>query len=119
MTPNRIGYHVLRIGLAILFLWFGFSQLLDSLSWVSWVPDWAVNLLSIPPAMIVMLNGVVEVLGGTILAMGLFVLPVVIILGLHLLVIVVEIGATAIGVRDFGLMMATFALGLLGKGEEK
>lgn len=113
MTDERWGILFLRYGLAVLFLWFGFSQLLDGINWVSWVPEWAVNLLHLPPAMIVLANGLLEVIGGSFLALGIFIRPVALVLGLHLAVITFEIGATAIGVRDFGLMMAIFALALL------
>ena len=105
--------HVLRYGLAAMFMWFGFSQLFDGVNWVSWVPEWAPNLFHIPPAMIVLANGLFEVVAGTLLAAGIFVRPVAILLALHLAVITVEIGLTAIGVRDFGLTMASAALALL------
>lgn len=107
------GLHLLRFGLAIVFLWFGFSQLMDGINWVSWVPEWAVNLLHIPPAMIVLLNGLFEVALGTLLAINIWVRWVSLVLGLHLLLITIEIGVTAVGVRDFGLTAATLALFLL------
>lgn len=112
-TRQEIGYHILRYGLAVMFLWFGFSQLLDGQNWVGWVPEWAVNLLHLPPAMIVLANGSFEVVAGALLAMGLFVRPAAVFLGLHLVVLVVEIGANDIGLRDFGLMAACFALAFL------
>jgi uncharacterized membrane protein YphA (DoxX/SURF4 family) len=119
MTHERLGFHILRLGLATLFLWFGFSQLVDGLSWVAWVPSWAVVLFNLPPAMLVLLNGLAEVLLGSLLALGLWVRPVALILGFHLFIITLEIGATAIGVRDFGLTCATFALALLVPAKPK
>lgn len=113
MTQQDIGYHILRLGLAALFLWFGFSQLLDGVNWVSWVPEWAVNLLHIPPAMIVLLNGAFEVIAGGLIALNMFTRWAALLLALHLVVLVFDIGANAIGVRDFGLMAASFALALL------
>jgi uncharacterized membrane protein YphA (DoxX/SURF4 family) len=113
MNKQQAGLLVLRYGLAAMFLWFGFSQLFDSLNWVGWVPEWASALLHIPPAMIVLANGTFEVIAGMLLAAGLFVRPVAILLALHLALITVEIGLTAIGVRDFGLTVATVSLALL------
>lgn len=115
MSRTDLGLLTLRLGLAALFLWFGFSQLLDGINWVSWVPEWAVNTLHLPPAMIVLANGLLEVVCGALLALGILVRPVAILLALHLAVITIEIGITPIGVRDFGLTMATIALALLGK----
>lgn len=109
-TSQQWGVLILRIGLAAVFLWFGFSQILDGLNWVSWVPEWAVNLLHIPPAMIVLMNGAFEVVAGGMLALNLFTRWAALALALHLVVLVFDIGLNAIGVRDFGIMMATFAL---------
>ena len=110
VTQQEWGILILRIGLAALFLWFGFSQLIDGLSWVSWVPEWAVNLLHIPPAMIVLLNGAFEVVAGSLLALNIWTRWAALALGLHLVVLVIEIGLNEIGLRDFAIMMATFAL---------
>lgn len=113
MYRPELGLNVLRYGLAAMFLWFGFSQLFDSVNWVSWVPDWAVTILHIPPAFIVLANGAFEVIAGALLAAGFFVRPVALLLAIHLAFITVEIGLTAIGVRDFGLTIATLSLALM------
>ncbi|MEK7509370.1 MAG: DoxX family protein [Patescibacteria group bacterium] len=118
MSSSQWGILILRLGLAAVFLWFGFSQLLDGVNWVGWVPEWAVNLLHLPPAMVVLGNGAFEVIAGTLLALGIWVRPIALLLGLHLVVITIEVGLSPIGVRDFGLTMATFALALLGKNEQ-
>ena len=118
-NQHEWGILVLRLGLAALFLWFGFSQLLDGLSWVWWVPEWAVNLLHIPPAMIVLANGSFEVVAGSLLALNIGVRWAALFLALHLAVLVFDIGPNPIGVRDFGLMMATFALVFLSKNETR
>jgi len=118
LTQEEIGHHVLRLGLAAVFLWFGFSQLIDSLSWVSSVPEWASTLLHLPPAMIVMANGLLEVALGSLIALGLFVRPAAAILAIHLFVIACDFGFSAIGVRDFGLAFATMALSL-GAGRSR
>jgi uncharacterized membrane protein YphA (DoxX/SURF4 family) len=113
ISQSELGYHVLRLGLAAVFLWFGFSQLIDSLIWVSVVPEWASDLLNMPPAMIVMVNGALEILLGSLLALGFFVRPAAAILAVHLLVIAIDFGFSAVGVRDFGLVFATSALALM------
>lgn len=108
-----IGMLLLRFGLAAVFLWFGFSQLFDSLKWVTIVPDYAVNLLHLPPAMIVMGNGIIEVILGSLLAMGFWVRIVAFILALHLIPITLEMGFSATGARDFGLVLAMLALSFI------
>jgi uncharacterized membrane protein YphA (DoxX/SURF4 family) len=117
MAQQQLGYTVLRLGLAGMFLWFGFSQLFDGVNWVGWVPTWAVTILHLPPAMIVLMNGSLEVIGGSLLALNLFTRWAALLLGLHLLVIAFEIGFNDIGIRDFGLAAATFALFFLVPNE--
>jgi len=112
LTNHEWGILALRLGLAALFLWFGFSQLLDGLNWIGWVPAWAVEILNIPPAMIVLANGAFEVVLGGLLAFNVLTRWAALALALHLAVITVEIGMNEIGVRDFGLTMATLALAL-------
>lgn len=101
---------ILRLGMAAVFLWFGFSQLFNSLQFVSLVPVWAYNLLHIPPAMVVMANGVFEVIAGSLIALGYLVRPLAFLLALHLLPIALSFGITAVGVRDLGLSAASLAL---------
>jgi len=113
ITRQKVGIHLLRLGLAGVFLWFGFSQLMDSLRWVGIVPTWAVDFLNLPPAMIVMANGAFEVILASLLAMGFFVRTISFLLGLHLIVIAFDFGLTATGIRDLGLVIASFALSLM------
>ncbi len=113
ITRQEFGLHLLRLSLAGVFLYFGFSQLFDSLSWVNVVPDWAVNLISLPPALIVMANGVMEIILGSLLAMGFFVRIISLILGLHLIPIALSFGLSPTAVRDLGLALSVFALSLM------
>ena len=105
---------VLRLALAALFLWFGFSQVMDPSGWLSWLPAWAANLTWISPAGIVLFNGWFEVILGAMLAVGLLTRWVALLLALHLFVIAFGIGYNDIGVRDFILALTTFAISLGG-----
>lgn len=118
MTSERIGYHILRLSLASVLLWFGFSQLFNGIEWVGWVPDWVVSFVHLPPAMIVLANGLFEVIAGALIAMNLFVRPVAALVAIHFAFITLEIGMTAIGVRDFGLTGAAAALAFFASKKE-
>jgi uncharacterized membrane protein YphA (DoxX/SURF4 family) len=72
-------------------------------------------LLHIPPAMIVLLNGIFEVVMGTLLAMGLWVRITAFLLAAHLALVTLDIGLTAIGMRDFSLTLSTLALSFLSE----
>ena len=114
---NKIGLLILRLSMAGVYLYFGFSQLFDSVNWVSLVPTWAYNLLHVPPAMVVLGNGLFEVIAATLLALGVWVGPLAILLALHLFFIALTFGISPIGVRDFGLTRATLSLFFLSREE--
>ncbi len=118
MTQIQKGTYLLRLGMAGVYLWFGFSQLFDSLNWVSFVPEWASSLLHLSPSMIVLGNGLFEVTAATLLAMNFFVRPVAILLSLHLLVIAFGLRTSPTGIRDFGLTIATFSLFFLSPAQQ-
>lgn len=119
MRNRDIGLLILRLSMAAVYLFFGFSQLFDGVNWVGMVPEWAVNLLHIPPAMIVLGNGLLEVLLGALLIANVLTRWVAIILAAHLMVIAAEFGFTPLGARDFGLSLATLSLAFLGQEEEE
>lgn len=112
VAVQRWAVPVLRLGLVGVFFWFGYMQVSNPEGWVVWVPEWATALSGIEPVTIVMMNGWFELVAGTLLLVGVAVRVVALLLALHLFVIAFEIGLTGIGVRDFGLAMATLALAL-------
>jgi putative oxidoreductase len=114
---EKIGRLLLRLSMAGVYLFFGFSQLFDGVNWVGYVPEWASNLVHLPPAMLVLGNGLFEVVLGTLLAAGFFIRPIAILLAIHLFVIATSFGFTPIGARDFGLALATLSIAFL-IGEE-
>ena len=102
---------VLRLGMAVVFAWFGLQQLIDPGSWIAFVPTFTTNPL-ISPESIILLNGWLEVVGAALLVMGFRTRIIALVLGLHMLFIAIETGG-AIGVRDFGLTVACLALALI------
>ena len=109
---KEYGSSLLRIGMALVFLWFGLNQLFDPGSWVGWVPGWIHPIVH--PAIVVFVNGIVEVILGTMLLLGFFTRTVSLILGLHLLGISFGIGYSATMIRDLGLAIATLSITLTG-----
>lgn len=112
---QRFAPTLLRYGLGFVFLWFGFTQLHNPSAWTGFLPQWT-NSLSISQNGFVILNGFFEIVGATLLLVGVYVRPVAFLLGVHMLGITLSIGFTAVGIRDLGLSVATFALVLLGAG---
>ena len=112
MVNQDISKAVLRISLALVFLYFGISQLISQDRWIGFIPDFVANIVN--SEIMVVINGSLEVILGSLMLLGFFVRPVALILSLHLFIIAVSIGFSPTGVRDFGLSMSTLAVFLNG-----
>lgn len=113
---QSLGFVVLRVGLALVFIWFGSQQVLHPDKWVAFLPSWKF-LYSIPaltPVKIVLINGIFEIVAAVLLILNRFTRIVALLLAVHLAGIAWSIGINATGVRDIGLTVATFSLFLLG-----
>ncbi len=114
---NKYGKYsplLLRTGIAVVFLWFGFSQLKDPSSWIGMIPAYAISLSPFSPSALVFFNGIFELVFATLLLLGLFTRFTSFILGLHLLHITTILGYGAIAARDFTLAIASFSIFLHG-----
>ncbi|MES2623171.1 MAG: DoxX family protein [Patescibacteria group bacterium] len=106
---------LLRIGISLVFLWFGYSQVSDQVQWVAYVPEWLPSMLGIQVETFVKLNGIFELVFGIALLAGFWTRTASLLLGLHMLEITHVVGFDATGVRDFGLSIATLAIFLHGR----
>ena len=105
---------IVRIGISLVYLWFGINQLVNPGAWISWVPDYAVKLAPFPVTTLVLINGGLETILGFFLFLGLWTRIVAGILSLHALHLLSVVGYGAIGTRDFGIMMAIISVFLNG-----
>jgi len=104
---------LLRVGIALVIIWFGYQQLSDPMSWVAYLPSWMGNL-PVSQLSIIYINGLFEVIFGGLLFFGVYTRWVALFLALHLLDITYTVGYGAIGVRDFGLAIATLSIFFYG-----
>ena len=105
---------VLRIGIAVVFLWFGFSQLKNPSSWTGMVPSY---VQFINPILLIIINGIFEIILAALLLLGLFTRIAALLLTVHLFHITTIVGYGAIGARDLALTIATLSIFLVGKDE--
>ena len=108
------GATVLRIGISLVFLWFGSQQFLHTEMWTSYIPQWVVDKSPVGPLTLVHINGAIEIIFGTALILGFFTRVSAFVLTLHMAHITTMVGYDSIGVRDFGLTIATFSIFLNG-----
>ena len=104
---------ILRWGLALVFFYFGFSQIINPSAWTSFVPVFLTNLF-LSANNIVILNAIAELTLGVFLATGVYTRFSSLILSLHLFFISISMGFTPTAIRDFGLAIATLVIFLNG-----
>ncbi len=109
--PNSAKW-LLILGLVFVFGYFGFDKFLHPLVWIGWLPLWMDNLGGLPSAAWLKLIAASELLFAILLL-----IPVkrvqqtaAILIILHLLGILTQVGWNDIAVRDIGIMVSAIAL---------
>lgn len=105
---------VVRVGLSAVFLWFGIYQIMDPAPWGVLIPQAIISLSGLSATTLVLFNGWFEVVFGICLLLGFFTRLTALLLALHLFNITFVVGYNDVGVRDFGLAMATLSIFLRG-----
>lgn len=103
-------YLILRIGLAVTFIWIGLMIWQNSLAWGGYIKPWAAGLIPVPLDQALKATAVLDIVIGF-----LFLIRPLVWLGgflgsAHLIAVLVTSGITDITVRDIGLLAATLFL---------
>ena len=105
---------VLRIGLCLVFLWFGIVNIINPEMLISYLPSF-VYQLPVTATTFMIINGIIETVLSLLLLAGIFVRTTALLWTMHLIGIALGIGYNDIAIRDIGLAFATFAVFLHGK----
>lgn len=105
---------VVRMGLSLVFIWFGLQQLTNAEIWTGLIPQSIINISGLSAITFVYLNGIFEVIVSLCLLIGFFTRTSALLLTLHLFNIILIVGYNDVGVRDFGLAMAGISIFLNG-----
>ncbi len=111
---NKYAPTILRLGMSLVFIWFGSQQLLHNADWVAYIPNYAISFSHLSAETLTYINGAFEVIFGLALFFGFKTRIVAFLLALHMLDITYTVGYNPVGVRDFGLALATVSLFLNG-----
>ncbi len=106
---------ILRIGMALVFLWFSINQFFFTNDFIGFVPEILVSSFGVSPAMFVIGNAILEFIFGAFLILGIHVRTSAFILSLHLFGIAFSLGYNSTMIRDLGLAIATVAVFFYGK----
>lgn len=107
---KEYGYHIVRVGLAITFLWIGILILRDPESWGAMVQPWVLKLMPLPIKEIMLSTAVLDMVIGFFLLIDVFTWLLALIGALHLVTVLAVTGINAITVRDIGLLAGLLAL---------
>ena len=107
---------IIRIGLALVLLWFGIDEILNPENWFGYFPNSLTALLPFSLETFFIINGIFEIIVGILLFVGFKTRIIAFIAALHLLSITIAIGYNDIGVRDLGLTLMAVSLIFSGAG---
>lgn len=116
-TKNKdYSIFIIRIGLALVLLWFGIDEIINPENWFGYVPAWIVSILPFSLKLFIISNGIFEILIGALLLIGFKTRIIAFISALHLLSITLSVGYNDIAIRDFGLTLMAVSLIFSGSG---
>jgi hypothetical protein len=107
---NKTAYNILRVGIAITFLWIGLLILKDPIGWGGYVAPWAENLIPFPMKSVMLFVGFFDITVGLMFLLDIFVLEAALAGVVHLFTVLAVAGINAITVRDIGLFSACLAI---------
>ena len=107
---------IIRIGLALVLLWFGIDEIINPENWFGYIPSWLTSILPLDIGTFIIMNGIFEIIVGFLLLIGLHTRIIAFIAALHLLSITIAVGYNDIAVRDFGLTLMAVSLIFSGAG---
>lgn len=105
---------ILRFGLGFVFIWFGYSGLVNPQMWVGLVPAWTAAIA--PASTLVLIHGAIELIGGFLLFANWQVRWVSAILFLNLVHTITLLPYGPIMVRDIALAVALISV--FARGDE-
>jgi len=114
MNKNSWVVFLVRIGLGLVFFWFGLDKCQDPDTWQGWVPVFIHNRLPIPINLFLVGQGAVEVILGLFLVLGFLTRFSSLICALILAGIIFFSGFNEVMVRDFGLLAMAVSLFISG-----
>lgn len=105
---------VLRIGMALIAIWFGAQELLNPQMWTGYIPDSVIAFSNLSANFLVHMNGSFELVLGIALLLGIKTRITALLLTLHMLDITYVVGYGALGIRDLGLAFGLLAVFMHG-----
>lgn len=107
---NKTSFHILRVGMAITFLWIGILIFKQPEAWGGYLQPWAAGLLPVPIEQAMIGTAVLDIIIGVLLLVDSFVWLAALTGAAHLVVVLATSGITDITVRDIAILAGALAL---------
>ncbi len=107
---NRGHFHILRVGMGIVFLWIAVLIFKSPEGWGAFIQPWAAGVIPIPIKIAMIGTAFLDALIGFLLLVDVGIWVVALVGALHILSVLVVVGITDVTVRDIGLLTAMLTL---------
>ena len=107
---NKVSFHILRVGLAITFLWIGILIIRQPEAWGGYIQPWVADFLPIPLTQAMTGTAFLDIAIGALLLIDWKTWLAALLAVLHLAIVLTVSGITDITVRDIGLLAAALAV---------
>ena len=107
---NSAPFHILRVGLAITFLWIGVLILQNPEAWGGYLNPWAARLLPFSLETTMIGTAIFDIVVGFLLLTNYFTFWASAVASLHLIIVMTVSGINPITIRDLGLLAGALAL---------
>ena len=122
LNSIKTSHLFLRLGLALVFLWFGIDKFIHPDYWINaWTPLWLQSILNgmnIGNLNFIYANGIFEIILGLGFVFNIFVKLFALLTVIFLLIVILSFGLNEVIIRDAGLIGAALAL-LFWNGRKK
>lgn len=103
-------FHLLRVGLAITFLWIGLLIFKNPEAWGGYIQPWAMAFLPMPIKELMLTTAVLDLLIGFFLLIDTWTWVAATLASAHLAVVLTVSGINEVTVRDIGLLAGGLAV---------
>lgn len=114
MNSTGIARTALIIALGGVFLFFGIDKFIHPILWIGWIPPWLDGFIFAKSTWLMIIGGTEAALGAALILSPRAIRRVIcLLIILHLLMILSQVGINDVGVRDAGLLLSAVALWFL------
>ena len=107
---KTLGFHILRVGMGITFLWIGVLIFREPEAWGGLLQPWAAGILPVPIAQAMIGTAILDIVIGFLLLINVWTWVAALIGAIHLVIVLATTGINEITVRDIGLLAGVLAL---------